>query len=565
MKPSVATEKRFYGALGEMVARKAKADLFFLTKFVLGADRIKSGRSKFDHHHEALCRDLMRMYQKRFDGMKQGYVVQWPRGTMKSTITTIAFPIWCLLQDPNLRILIDCENATKAERFLRVIKAFFESPLCHELFGVLYDPKKDWNNDRLCLKRTADGIKEPSIDVGGAEKDKTGNHYDIIIPDDVSGETNSRTLEQIQKVIRHVGQYLPLLDSDGLQLFAMTSWAFGDISEWVQDENEAARRDVRPEPYIINRLPAYKENAKGEFTEELEFPLLHSRATLLQALNILKPYQFSCQYLLRPMSPSTAAFRRDWIKWIGTDCLDIPIGSKPADSTIYITVDPALTQKDDSDYTAIVVAALKPDFTIYILDVQRGHWTRKEIFDQLVALNELYRPASIGMEAVFRMKDIFLYMKIQAQTNGIVLPIKTLTTTSTNKAARIMGLQPIMQAGRFYMRRKVGDFIHLEDEILKFDPRRIDAQQNDCLDATAYFVEMFNKPDEKAPGAFFERENWREEMEEQNAAKAKAGMATDKVPDQSTVRMLRAKAAKQANAGRVIPHYQHLSSVVLNS
>lgn len=553
---------RFYGALRELVARRSKEDLFFFAKYVLGADRIKSGRSKFDHHHEALCRDLMKMAEKRFDGMKQGYVVQWPRGTMKSTITTIAFPIWLLLRNPNLRILIDCENATKANRFLLVIKSYFESPLFHELFGVLYDPKKDWNNDRLVLKRTADGLKEPSIDVGGAEKDKTGNHYDIILSDDVSGETNSRTLDQIQKVIRHVGQYLPLLDSDGLPVFAMTAWAFGDISEWVHDENEAAIRDVRPAPYIINRLPAYKEKAPGEFTEELEFPLLHSRATLLQALNILKPYQFSCQYLLRPMSPSTAAFRRDWIKWIGIDCPDIPYGSAPEGTNVYITVDPALTQKDDSDYTAIVVAALKSDFSIYILDVQRGHWTRKEIFDRLVALNELYRPIYIGMEAVFRMKDIFLYMKMQAQTQGLTLPVKTLTTTSTNKGARIMGLQPIMQAGRFYMRRRVGDFIYLEDEILKFDPRRIDSQTNDCLDAAAYTVELFDKPDEKAPGAFFERENWREEMEQQNAAKKAAGMEEARVPDQATVRMLRARAAK-ANRSSKEPAYVPLSTAVL--
>lgn len=556
--------KQFFGALSEVVARKAKEDLFFLAKYVLGADRIKSGRSKFDWHHEALCKDLMKMEATRTQGMKRGYVVQWPRGTMKSTITTVAFPIWLLLRDPNLRILIDCENATKAERFMRVIKAHFESPLFHELFGELYDPKKDWNNERLCLKRSAVGTKEPSIDVGGAEKDKTGNHYDVIIPDDVSGETNSRTLDQIQKVIGHVGQYLALLDSDGFMVFAMTCWAFGDLAEWVIQENEAARRDIRPLPFIINRLPAYKEDKAGVFTDELEFPLLHSRATLLHALNILKPYQFSCQYLLKPQSPNSAAFRREWIKWIGEPggCDDIPFGQAPEGSNVYITVDPALTQKDDSDYTAIVVAALKSDFSIYVLEVQRGHWTRMEIFDRLVALNDLYRPQMIGMEAVFRMKDIFLYIKMQAQTKGFALPIKSLTTTSTNKAARIMGLQPLMQSGRFYMRRRVGDFIHLEDEIIKFDPRRIDAQRNDCLDATAYFVELFDKPDSGKAGAFYTKENWREEMEKSNEGRRASGLKAEKIPDQSTVRMMKARAAK---ATRKQDPYVSLSSFVMGN
>lgn len=549
------TEARFYGALGETVARRAKEDLFFLAKYVLGADRIKAGRSKFDWHHEQLCRDLMKMARQRFDGSKRGYVVEWPRGTMKSTIVAIAFPIWILLNEPNARILIDCENATKATRYLKVIKSYFESAFFQELFGVLYDPRKDWNEERLCVLRTSDGIKEPSIDVGGAEKDKTSMHYDYIIPDDVSAETNSRTVDQIQKVIGHVGQYIPLLDSDGLMVFSMTRWAFGDIGEWIEEENKAAMLDARPAPFIINRKPAYKEDVNGKFTEELEFPLLHSRSTLLHALNTLKSYQFSCQYLLRPMSPTTAAFQRSWLKWIGEDCPDIPMFSAPDGSTVYITVDPALAQKDKSDYTAFVVAAVKPDFSVYILDVVRGHFTRMEIWDKLVELNECYKPAAIGVEAVFKMKDIYLFLKMQAQMNNKVLPFREFTTTSVNKAARIMGLQPLMQAGKFYMRRRVGDFVHLEDEILKFDPRRITAQTNDCLDAAAYLTEMMNKPEEKRPHQFYHEEDWMEKLEEENKVARKVGRPEKPIPSQSYVRMRRAhEAKKNGNTGsKVVP------------
>ena len=555
-----ATEARFYEALGELTARKAKEDLYFLCTWILGADRIKARRNKFDHHHKKLCDDLMMMVRKRYDGSKQGYVVQWPRGTMKSTIVDVGLPIWILLNDPNARILIDCENATKALAYQKVIRSYFESPLFKELFGVLFDPRKDWNDERLTVLRSADGLKEPSIDVGGADKDKTGYHYDFILSDDVVGETNSKTVEQIQKTIAHVGQYTPLLDSDGLVVFSMTRWAFGDLGEWIEQENESAFRDVRPYPYIINRLPAFKEKSVGDYTDELEFPLLHTRATLMHALNQLKPYQFSCQYLLRPQSPQAAAFQHKWIKWIGTDCDDIPYGVVPHGANCYITVDPASSDKRGSDFTAIIVAAIKPDFTIYILDVIRKHLTAKEIYDQLDVLTQVYRPLKIGMESVFKLKEIFLEVKMQAQLNGKVLPIEPFKTTQTNKGHRIMGLQPMMQGGRFYMRRRVGDFVYLEDEIVKFDPKRIDSQKNDCLDAAAYLLEMLNKPDEVAPLDPFTAENWKERMEEDNKQRAKMGLPIQAVPSQGFVRMKKwhTEKAKHKN-----DEFQPLSRVMM--
>ncbi len=535
--------KTFYSALREMVCRRAKADLFFLAKYVLGADRVKAGRSKFDFHHEELCRDLMRMAAKRLDGMKQAYVLQWPRGTMKSTILT-AFCIWILLNDPNARILIDCESATNAGRFLKVIKGYFESPAFQEIFGVLYDKRKGWSEESITITRTADGIKEPSIDIGGVEKEKTGNHYDYILSDDIVGETNSKTIGQIQKAINHAALYTPLLDSEGLEIYAMTRWAFNDLGEHIHDENKAALKDCRPAPYVINRKPAFKEDAAGNFTDVIEFPTLHSRNSLMQALNKLKPYQFSCQMLLRPQSPTGAPFRREWLKYIGEHCEDIPLGHTPPGATVYIAVDPAMAQRATSDYTSIAVAAITPDFKIFVIDIVRGHFTKKEIYDHLVALNTLYRPAQIGVEAVFKMKEVLLYIEMQAKLEGKILPLKTFKSQTTNKANRILGLQPLVQHGKFYMRRRMGDFVYLEDQMLKFDPVRIDAQENDVLDSVAYFVEMMHGPEKSTPTDDYVGDDWLERLEEFNKKAKEDGRPQKKILSYSTVRAMQWQRAK---------------------
>lgn len=550
------SQNKLYGALRELVARRGKEDLFFLAKYVLGADRLKAGRSRFDWHHKELCDDLMRMARKRHDGMKQAYVVQWPRGTMKSTIVNRAFCVWILLNEPNARILIDCESATNAGRFLKAIKSYFESPFIQELYGVLYDKRKNWSDEAITVLRTADGIQEPSVDIGGVDKEKTSNHYDYIISDDIVGETNSKTISQIQKVITHASLYTNLLDSEGLEIYSMTRWAFGDLGEHVEEENKAAAKDCRPAPYVINRKPAFKEDAAGKFTTEVEFTTLHTHASLLQALNKLKPYQFSCQMLLRPQSPASAPFKKEWLRYIGEHCPDIPMGIAPAGCKVYIAVDPAMARKATSDYTAIVVAAIGPDFKIYILDIHRGRYTKKEIYDTLVALNQMYKPEQIGVEAVFKMTEVMLYLKMQSQMHGTALPLKTFRTQTTNKGRRIMGLQPIMQAGKFYMRRRVGDFIYLEDQILKFDEKRIDVQENDVLDSTAYFTEMMNKPEEGTEPAFFENENWAEEIERFNEQAKREGRKEKKMPSLALVRSMEwqhAKANRVENQDRFVP------------
>lgn len=565
-KPLTRKQKRFYSALAELTERRARKDLFFLAKFILAADRLKQGIELLDEHHESLCKDLMRMAHKRFDGMKQGYIVEWPRGTMKSTIVCVAFPIWILLNWPNARILIDSEAAGKSLNFLKAIKQHIESPLFKEIFGEIFDPKKDWNEERIVVRRSMRGVIEPSVDIGGVEKDKTGYHYDFILFDDITGDTNSRTVEQSQKVIRHAGLYLPLLDTHGLPVGTCTRWGFSDHGEHVEEQNKDAVKECRMQPWVINKLSAFKgarpESMELEEIFRLEPEFKHQpREYLLQALGTLKPWAFYCQYLLYPKSPHDAPFKREWIKWIGEDCPDIPYGSAPDGSKVYVSIDPALTQNKDSDFTAIIVAALKPDFSIYILEVRRGHYDRKEILDHLVELNQVYKPVAIGMESVFRMKDIFLYLKMQAQLNNFVLPLRDFKTTNQNKGARILALSPLMKMGKFYMRRKVGGMIYLEDEIVKFNPRRIDAQQNDCLDAAGYLVEMFDKPDESKPVDYFDDPNWMMKLQAENKAAKEGGRPEKPIPSYALVRSLQYQKQKQRNvANKEV--YQHYSRAV---
>ena len=52
-------------------------------------------------------------------------LIVMPRGTFKSSICSVAAPIWWLMRNPNERILLDSEVYTNSKNFLREIKGHF--------------------------------------------------------------------------------------------------------------------------------------------------------------------------------------------------------------------------------------------------------------------------------------------------------------------------------------------------------------------------------------------------------------------------------------------------------
>lgn len=541
-----AKEAAFYAKVAELFRRRGKEDLFFLAKYILGRTRLKLGRSSFDEHHEDLCRDLMAIWRNRFNSdIKEALAVRWPRGTLKSTICTIAFPIWVLINDPNTRVLIDSENATISGRFLKAIKGHLESRFFQEIFGVIYNPRKDWNDDILVIKRDT-AATEPSVDKGGVDKEKTSQHFDLIIADDIVGRTNSRNIEQVEKVNEHAGLYQTLMDPGAMLLLPMTRWAFGDLGEKIDEENAQAEKECRRKPYRISHFACYKKDAEGNFSRELEFPKLHTHAQLDHARRIMQEYMFSCNYLVHPSSPTTAIFQEKWLRYH-----ELPYGNLPeAGANVYITVDPARAQKKTSDFSAIVVAAVTCRFDIYILDVVRQHMTDSEIWDHLVRLSNIFKPISIGIETVFKQKRLFAYMKSRQANEGEVLGnFHQFKTQTVQKSERIRGLGPFVENGKFFL-GKSAEFSYLKDEMLKFDPAKIDVQRNDCLDASAYLVEMINKPAGEIPPAFFDNPLWREEMEKENDLRRERGQQAKKIPSQTAVRVMRWNQMKNSRMNR---------------
>lgn len=154
-----------------------------------------------------------------------------PRGTFKSSIGTVSYPMWRLEKNPNLRILIDSEIYTNSKNFLREIRGHYESERYQSIFG---DQRTDvWNETEITIKNRTKVLKEASITASGIGAQKTSQHYDVIIFDDVNGPTNSTTQEQREKVISHYQMAQSLLDPGGEFIVIGTRYHENDLIGWI--------------------------------------------------------------------------------------------------------------------------------------------------------------------------------------------------------------------------------------------------------------------------------------------------------------------------------------------
>jgi len=150
-----------------------------------------------------------------------------PRGTFKSSITSVAWPLWLLLRNPNCRILIDSEVYTNSKNFLREIKAHIEKPVFKAVFGELKG--ETWNEGEIIVCTRTKALKEPSIACSGVEATKVGMHFDVIIHDDLCSDSNMMSEEQREKVIKHYQMNTSILEPHGINAVIGTRYASLDL------------------------------------------------------------------------------------------------------------------------------------------------------------------------------------------------------------------------------------------------------------------------------------------------------------------------------------------------
>ena len=203
----------------EVLRSTYRHSLYATAKFLLGYEAVAP------HTHSKLIAHLEAATRRK--------LLVMPRGTFKTSIAGVAYPIWLLLNNPNLRILLDSELYTNSKNMLREIKDHVSKPQFTDLFGD-WSKCSTWNEGEIIIAARNKVKKEASITCSGIGAQKTGQHYDIIIADDMNSPKNSGTPEACEKVVNHYKFYTSLAEPEGSTIVVIgTRYSSNDLIGWI--------------------------------------------------------------------------------------------------------------------------------------------------------------------------------------------------------------------------------------------------------------------------------------------------------------------------------------------
>ena len=309
----------------------AKKDLFYFAKEVLSYD--------LQDFHKEWC-DVLVKYPK--------ILLLSPRGSYKSTVVSISYPLWLLINDHNFRIFIRSGTDTLAKSFLREIKGHIEhNEKFQYLFGKWQTETKHWQETSIIIPRSK-YTKEVSIAVAGIGTIAVSQHYDVIIDDDIVNRQNVESLEQREKVSQTFKDDFGLLSPNGQNVVIGTRWhnqdKYGELLE-----NPDYKRIL---------FKAHKEDGS------LLFPKVLSQEFLDSQRKDMGTSLYLTQYENDPRALKGVMFRREWFEIVE---------QAPADLNKIRYWDLAATEvgkNKDPDWTAGALLCEKNGI-YYILGMQR--------------------------------------------------------------------------------------------------------------------------------------------------------------------------------------------------
>jgi hypothetical protein len=242
-----------------------------------------------------------------------------PRGSLKTHLETATTLLFYLTQNYDGRELISSHNQEASKEILGIIKWNIEfNERFKKFYGDwAYYAKKYgiWRDDYIQLAFRTAGLREPTVSTCGAEKSKTGGHYDVIVVDDIQNRENVRSQGERQNVRERLQEYFPQLEPNGAMLVIGTRYHKQDVYGWIMKRVEAARKRLQAKNLSDEQRAEelswlFEIVVKSAWNEDgsLYYPTRLTKAFLQQQEDELEDYLFSVWYRNEPLDESSKVF-----------------------------------------------------------------------------------------------------------------------------------------------------------------------------------------------------------------------------------------------------------------
>lgn len=289
--------------------------------------------------------------------MKNAVIVAF-RGSAKSTIVTLSYAIWAILGKQQKKfIVILGQTQRQARQYLVNLKRELESnDLLRADLGPFEEQDDEWGSYSLVIAKYGARITAASSEqsIRGL---RHGQHRpDLIICDDVEDLASVKTREGRDRTYQWLtGDVLPAGDRNTKIVFIGNLLHEDSLLMRLKTDMEAKRLDG-----VFCRYPFMDKDGTvlwpGKFQTETDVEDLKR--------TIASEIAWQREYLLRIIPDTDQVVHREWIQFY-----DVLPPEETCRMTV-IAIDPAISERDTADYTAMVVAKVYgygKDAKIYIL------------------------------------------------------------------------------------------------------------------------------------------------------------------------------------------------------
>lgn len=407
----------------------------------------------------------------------------WPRGYGKSVTWSIAYPLWVTLNNPykldlkwRKEDIIQISNTAKlAEKWIRFQKRELEyNPRILTDYDVR--PGEIWRVDEIEVKKGNRTVGR--INALGSGAQIRGEHPTELIVDDLENREEAAVETQREKMREYFYQDLwgTLRHNKNdnptrVKIIGTIVHPYALLPElYNKDWWEKAMYAV----YKPDGKPLWPEYMDDEGLRELRGQVTETA--------------WMSEYMNAPIVSENPTFLRKWFQGYEPGTIRSHAGDKISlrDMKIVTAIDPAISQKDSGDYTAMTTYACTFDEKeprIYCLEAKRGHWTLSKQITELFASFERF-PGSVQLiETTAYQKALYYQYREELdreRLNITVIPIEP----DKDKGIRAHRVQPYFQKEMIYF--DFSDTMQklLMDELTLFDYSTRKHGRDDWVDAT---------------------------------------------------------------------------------
>ncbi|MGC9602497.1 MAG: hypothetical protein ABSE76_02030 [Minisyncoccia bacterium] len=384
-----------------------------------------------------------------------------PRGFGKSTHLSVAYALWEIARNHNVRILLVSSTADVTRMFMREITGHIERNTKYRLWGQTIDPTKKgvtpklkmrqkreerWGTDSIVIERDDYRLKDATIVATGLFGPLISKRADIIICDDIVNQENSATEEQRKKIKDWVYTTLmPILVPGGRFIYMGNVWHMDDLmNNLLKDPQFDVRRRTAAILHEATRQDLWEQWANIHLDESLPPEEKRSRSNAFYAEHkvemekgvevlwperfpyadlylrrIANPYSFARMFQCDPSSRPNQKFSEADIEKALHKGRDLTL--QDALRTEYETectasgLDLAISLKDSSDDTVLLsIDRIKYDGgefkrgDLVLRNIVRGKFAPKETIDIVLKHDAAVEPVGIRVESVAFQESLVL-------------------------------------------------------------------------------------------------------------------------------------------------------------